>query len=256
MIMVWCCLFCINEVMAFKTVKVKPPTLGVLGQAVEILKHWYLNRNGGVHVYIVQVSICTPKIGWTLGYFCLLIQTNHFWDPPRKTAGQTWLTSNLNGCCFFFTTKWSPWWVVWPPRCNGSGEVGFWILQKPFPRCLFFACVFLNLCFFDQKSKPDISMPKNPGGLDFNSASPRFWPKVEGEDGPAKTIVFANSKFMATWDLLWNNSPGGAKRRYTTFDGNSENLVGKISADVSKTLVHHWEKLIKTTYQVVQDFFH
>jgi len=30
-----------------KMVKVKPPPLGVLGVAVEILKHWYLNRNGG-----------------------------------------------------------------------------------------------------------------------------------------------------------------------------------------------------------------
>jgi len=33
-------------------------------------------------------------------------------------------------------------------------------------------------------------------------------PKVEGEDGPAKTIVFANSKFMATWDLLFSTSWG------------------------------------------------
>lgn len=73
----------INHSRRFKEVKVKPPTLGVLGDAVEILKHWYLNRHGGVHVYIVQVWICTPKIGWTLGWFCLFI-LYHFWDPPRK----------------------------------------------------------------------------------------------------------------------------------------------------------------------------
>ena len=44
-----------NHSQRFKEVKVKPPTLGVLGEAVEILKHWYLNRHGGAHVYIVQV---------------------------------------------------------------------------------------------------------------------------------------------------------------------------------------------------------
>ena len=32
-----------------------------------------------------------------------------------------------------------------------------------------------------------------------SAGTPVFGLKVEGEDGPAKTIVFANSKFMATW---------------------------------------------------------